>query len=227
MLPEYYIQALYPLQDKVLKILGNINVDFYLTGGTALSRNYLHHRFSDDLDFFVNRVSNFNQQVQHCIDTLKIEFSDKVEIAITGESFARIFINQQEVSLKIEFINDVAFRVKQPIHTPLFIRTDIIENILSNKICALSRDEPKDIADIWVICMNYAFDWGKIIEYAKNKDTWVDESEVLIIIEKFDLNRLNEVRWINTFNLSEIENKMSIIIQDILMGSQNSLYLTY
>jgi len=27
---------------------------FYLTGGTALSRGYFNHRYSDDLDLFVN-----------------------------------------------------------------------------------------------------------------------------------------------------------------------------
>jgi len=31
-------------------------VEFYLTGGTTLSRVYLHHRYSDDLEFFVNDV---------------------------------------------------------------------------------------------------------------------------------------------------------------------------
>jgi predicted nucleotidyltransferase component of viral defense system len=28
---------------------------FFLTGGTALSRYYTHHRYSDGLDFFVIR----------------------------------------------------------------------------------------------------------------------------------------------------------------------------
>jgi len=31
-----------------------VDTGFYLTGGTAASRGYLGHRFSDDLDFFVN-----------------------------------------------------------------------------------------------------------------------------------------------------------------------------
>lgn len=223
MLPEYYTKLLYPLQNKVLRILETIVTDFYLTGGTALSRNYLHHRFSDDLDFFVNRIPDFKSQVQLCIDTLKVTFFDNVEIAISGDSFARIFINTNEVSLKIEFINDVGFRVNKPIQTKLFIRTDNIENILSNKICALSRDEPKDIADILFISAKYNFNWKEIIDFAKNKDAWVDESEVLIILEKFDIKRLSQVNWIDPINFAEIENKMPIIIQDILLGKSNSL----
>jgi hypothetical protein len=31
-----------------------VSAGFYLSGGTAASRGYLHHRFSDDLDLFVN-----------------------------------------------------------------------------------------------------------------------------------------------------------------------------
>lgn len=51
---EKYATRLYPLQDEVLKIVNDQKTGFYLTGGTALSRGYLHHRLSDDLDFFVN-----------------------------------------------------------------------------------------------------------------------------------------------------------------------------
>ena len=64
MLLEFYTKLLYPLQDKVLRILETIETKFYLIGGTALSRNYLEHRFSDDLDFFANRILDFNSQVQ-------------------------------------------------------------------------------------------------------------------------------------------------------------------
>lgn len=30
--------------------------NFYLTGGTALAAFYLHHRYSEDLDFFSGKV---------------------------------------------------------------------------------------------------------------------------------------------------------------------------
>ena len=48
----FYQDKLYPFQDKILKILGKADTEFYLTGGTALSRFLLNHRYSDDLDFF-------------------------------------------------------------------------------------------------------------------------------------------------------------------------------
>ena len=37
-MPEnFYLQQLYPLQDRILSVLEILPVDFYLTGGTALS----------------------------------------------------------------------------------------------------------------------------------------------------------------------------------------------
>jgi hypothetical protein len=39
----------------VLALLRQIETGFYLTGGTAASRGYLNHRFSDDLALFVKR----------------------------------------------------------------------------------------------------------------------------------------------------------------------------
>ena len=36
----------------ILAVKEEICHDFYLTGGTALAEFYLHHRYSEDLDFF-------------------------------------------------------------------------------------------------------------------------------------------------------------------------------
>ena len=49
---DYYEANLYKLQDGVLNVVKNSNAPFYLTGGTALSRAYYNHRYSDDLDFY-------------------------------------------------------------------------------------------------------------------------------------------------------------------------------
>lgn len=67
---DYYQNTLYPLQDKVLEIVGKLPVGFYLTGGTDLSLAYLNHRYSDDLDFFVNNVADFKSQVNIIIKVL-------------------------------------------------------------------------------------------------------------------------------------------------------------
>ena len=48
-----YFETLYPFQDRVLQTIAGLETGFYLSGGTAASRGYLNHRFSDALDLFV------------------------------------------------------------------------------------------------------------------------------------------------------------------------------
>ena len=64
------ISGAYPMQDRVLGRLAAIQTGFYLTGGTAASRAYLHHCFSDDLDFFVNDDDRFGLWAQRIIQAL-------------------------------------------------------------------------------------------------------------------------------------------------------------
>ena len=73
MLEEYYQDRLFPLQDKVLCLLQEVESPFYLTGGTALSRCYLYHRYSDDLDLFLNDDPNFKA---HCNDIIDHFFEE-------------------------------------------------------------------------------------------------------------------------------------------------------
>jgi len=220
---DYYKLFLYPLQDKVLEALDHANSVFYLTGGTALGRVYLNHRYSDDLDFFANNINDFKSQTELCVQALNKSISNKIEITLISERFLRLHVKDENANLKVEFVNDVTFRSGEPIKTELFGRTDSINNILSNKISALSRNEAKDISDIWQISLNHNFNWKEIISDAKQKDMWVDESEVLSLIKSFDLERLNEVKWINVIDIHEIIRDFEIIVEDILWGNNNRL----
>ena len=66
---KFYTKKLYPLQDDVLKLIENESTGFYLGGGTALSRHYLDHRFSDDLDFFQNDSDDFKKDATKIINS--------------------------------------------------------------------------------------------------------------------------------------------------------------
>jgi len=47
---QYYEENLYPLQDGVLNIINRSGTDFFLTGGTALSRGYYHHMLESEFN---------------------------------------------------------------------------------------------------------------------------------------------------------------------------------
>jgi hypothetical protein len=221
---DYYQNILYPLQDKVLKLLEPLSVDFYLTGGTALSRAYLNHRYSDDLDFFVNRSDQFKNQVE-LVNTKMNQSGLKFEIAQADEDFVRILIHEDGM-LKLDFINDVIYRSEVPVSTPVYRLTDTPLNILSNKITALSRLEPKDVVDILYIARRYAFTWPGIISDAAEKDMWVNPVEAARILDEFPIQELSEINWIGDMpDKLSFEAQLKVIIQDLLQGSTNSLYI--
>ena len=98
---KFYQKNLYPFQDGILNIVRKLNTPFYLTGGTALSRHYFNHRFSDDLDLFVNSDSNYSRHVAQTLNALE-ENQKQFNFAIDyrrlrkEEHYTQIFLTQLE-----------------------------------------------------------------------------------------------------------------------------------
>jgi predicted nucleotidyltransferase component of viral defense system len=80
-----FYKELYLIQDVVFKSVESY--DFYLTGGTALSRFYLNHRYPDDLDFFVHQGKDFLADVREIIAKLKPHFN--LETRLMTADFAQ------------------------------------------------------------------------------------------------------------------------------------------
>ena len=219
---DYYQNILYPLQDKILKIVAKLPVEFYLTGGTALSRAYLNHRYSDDLDFFVNDAADFKAQVNKVIKAIT-ESGLSFDTTIADQGYARIFVFDGEHALKLDFVNDVSFRSGIPEVTKLFERTDNLNNILSNKITALGRYFPKDVVDIVYIREILSFNWENILNDASEKDLWVNPINVAEVLEQFPMEKLQEVAWRDEIPSSEwFYDRIKQIITGILNGSENT-----
>ena len=70
---KYYTEKLYPLQNGVLSLVKKSKTPFFLTGGTALSRYYFHHRYSDDLDLFVANDPDYPTHVKTLLRSLTQE----------------------------------------------------------------------------------------------------------------------------------------------------------
>jgi hypothetical protein len=217
----YYLDRLYPFQDKVLNLLDRLDLDFYLTGGTALGRFYLNHRYSEDLGFFVNNHDDFKEQCNTAINELKKRW--ECDISATSDTFVRIFVQREDVNMKLDFVNDVPSHFGDIQQSNLFHRVDSWRNILSNKIYALSRLEVKDIADIVFISRNKVFDWEIIIAEAKEKDLWVDPLEICRLINRFPTNLLKTIKWIGNVNIEELKKQINVVHDDIFKGAVNSL----
>lgn len=195
---SFYFQQLYPLQDKVIQVMKTSNTGFYLTGGTALSRGYLQHRFSDDLDFFTNDSQDFVLWADRVINDLSENFFWQFQLTQRDERYVQLNLIREEINLKIELVNDVPSRVGTPIQHESLGWLDTSENILSNKITAvLSRDEPKDLADIWALCCLLDLNLSDAITGAQGKATGVfpvDLARVLCSVEYADWEL---VQWIS------------------------------
>lgn len=218
---DYYQNTLYPLQDKVLKIIARLPVDFYLTGGTALSRAYLHHRYSDDLDFFVNDADDFKKQVNTIFKAL-IESGLQYDAPVADDGYARIFVFDEKNALKLDFVNDVPYRCGAPAVTTLFEKTDNLHNILANKLTALGRYSPKDVVDIVYICEILPFNWENVLKDASEKDLWVNPINAAAVLEEFPIEKLNEIIWIGeACSGTWFADCIKRIITGILDGSEN------
>ena len=193
---KFYTDILYPLQDDVLKIVRNVDTGFYLTGGTAASRGYLGHRFSDDLDLFVNDDDRFQLWASRLIDSLGRRHGYRLDVLQSEERFVRLNLLRGGVQLKIEMINDVPARVGRIQEHEILGRLDSPENILANKITALmSREEPKDLADVWGFCFRLGLPIADAILGAQGKAAGIFPLDLSRVLISATLDDWELVRW--------------------------------
>jgi predicted nucleotidyltransferase component of viral defense system len=204
-------KELYELQDKVLEIVFAAEREFYLTGGTCISRFYLEKRYSDDLDFFTNQSRRYSFAVKNIKIALQKIFNLSVEVE--SKDFTRFKIDG---ILQVDFVNDMACRYKEPLLNEKNFLYDNIENILSNKITAvMGRDNPKDIFDIFLIWKYYNFDWKDILAAAHEKAGFTNE-ELVIRLKSFPKELLEKIKITDKTFLDDFDSGLDKIIQEII-----------
>lgn len=229
---KYYEEKLYPLQNGVLNIVSNAKTPFFLTGGTALSRYYTHHRYSDDLDFFVNRRADYSELIDIILERLiaaeaQSVFNVDISSINKGEAYTQVYvtmIEHPEVELKIEFINDIAMHYGDIVNVPVLGQVDSLRNILSNKLTALFRSEPKDVADIYAIAAHWNnIDWHEIALEAKTKEVGADPEVLYDILRSFPIDQLDRIKWIKRPDNSIFSKAILTIADNILYGRKTHL----
>ncbi len=192
----FYFNHLYPFQDKVLHVLDELGTGFYLTGGTAASRGYLNHRFSDDLDLFVNDDDRFGLWAERAIQALAHHRDWHSDVLQREERFVRLVLLQEDITLKIEMANDVPAHMGEILAHPVLGRLDSPENILANKITALiGREEAKDLADIWGFCCQMDLPIADAIEGAQSKAAGVFPADLARVLFSVTHADWSLVRW--------------------------------
>jgi predicted nucleotidyltransferase component of viral defense system len=220
---EIDYRKLYLIQDKILLALKPVLSDLYLTGGTALGRFYLNHRFSEDLDFFANKSDNFSTVLKKIEKVLLDNFSVLKNQSVVHNDYVRFYIEDEGSVLKIEFVNDIAYRSGVS-NTYRYGLIDTPLNILSNKLTAIvGRDEPKDVFDIYAIANHYKFNWTEIFIEARNK-ALINEIDIEQRIKSFPVILFHKVDWhILSVDIELLNKAIQTIANDFILGSDNSL----
>lgn len=200
-------------------MMRDIHTPFYLTGGTALSRGYYNHRFSDDLDFFVNDRNDFADLVAASIDAISAKY--RVTSDVEAHDYFQIHVHADDVSLKIDLVNDIASHEGDLVDHPGLGSIDNVRNMLSNKLSALYRYEGKDIVDILEICRSIEFNWNDIIAQARKKEAGVEPSIASEIIKNIPDKELATIKWVAEPDYAAMRRDLEQIAWDILEGGGN------
>ena len=219
---QYYEENLYPLQDGVMNTISKCGVRFFLTGGTALSRAYYNHRYSDDLDFFVNSDDEYAAQVKEVFYKLKEDgffWSNEIDFtsAKTFTSF-KVGWSKSDALLKLDFVNDLAVRFGDIVKTDFFERTDSIRNMLSNKLTCLFRFAAKDIADIREIALRTKVDWKQAIQDARQKEVGLEIPIICDILRGMPQSEFETIVWTKKLSWEEFTSDIDRIISEIMNG---------
>lgn len=124
--------------------------DFYLSGGTALAAYYLHHRLSDDLDFFIFEepdkifLHGFAGKLKKIIDANSLRF----ERLYDRNQF---FFGFGQEELKVEFSKYPFRQLEKPVIRD-GIKVDGLRDMAANKLMVmLDRFDSKDFVDLFFI----------------------------------------------------------------------------
>ncbi len=204
---KLYYEKLYKLQDKVLEVVFENSNEFYLTGGTCLSRFYKAFRYSDDLDLFTNFSSRYSLELKILKQELSKKFDLKTEIE--SQTFTRFLIDKE---LQMDFVNDNVKRCGRVLQKNKFL-IDNIENILSNKLTAIiGRDNAKDVFDLYMIDRFYNPDYKKAIECAREK-MFFEVGDLIYRLKTFPNILLKDIKliqkdFLDDFSLQNIIDKI-------------------
>jgi predicted nucleotidyltransferase component of viral defense system len=207
-----------------MNILQHSGTDFFLTGGTALSRAYYNHRYSDDLDFFVNQSKTYDDQLNKVLALLQengYTWDTNKEYA-RAKDFTTLKVRKDsETLLKLDFVNDLVPHYGEIKETSLFYRTDSIRNMLSNKLSAIFRYAAKDIVDIREIALHETVDWLTVINEAQNKEAGLELIYISEILTSMPQSEFETIAWTKKPSWQEFRDDIDRIIHEMISGESH------
>lgn len=181
------MEILTPFQQQLLRHAGRspIASSFYLTGGTALAAFFLHHRLSEDLDFFT-ADPNAVQLVRGQLEQIALQLDAGLEFSRTFNTFIECFITSPNGErVKLDFAQDTPFRLSPTtLATEYGLQVDSAVDIASNKLAALfGRAAAKDFVDVYFI-HHEMMPFHELLPQAREKHVGMDDYWLAISLRR-------------------------------------------
>lgn len=164
-----------PLQKILLDEFSKNNLlrnNYYFGGGTALSVFYLHHRYSEDLNFFSAKALDKEFLIEY-INSLTKKL--KASVKMTRKETALLFeLQRKKESLKVDFIH---FPYQQIEKGMVFkkITIDSAKDIGANKLMTINlRSEVKDYVDLYFLLKEKYSLWDLLYAVESKYNLWLD-----------------------------------------------------
>lgn len=156
--------------------------NFYFTGGTVLAEYYLHHRLSDDLDFFSQNKFD-SQTLFTFLTSLSKKHNFTYQTQFVDPTYICILNFPENLTLKLDFAYYPYPRLEEG-SAYGNLQVDSLTDIAVNKLLSiLQRTEVKDYVDLYFLLKKFTV-WDLITGV---KAKFNQEVEPLILASHFVL----------------------------------------
>lgn len=193
-----------------------LNSKFYLSGGTALSEYYLHHRFSEDLDFFtqeelvIEEIKKFIKSISRKNKIKKIEISH-------GFGLYTFFLTPEKTNIKYKIdFGQYPFPNINKLNEINGLRIESLFDIAVNKVHTIAfRPRLRDFIDVYFILQENK-DWSfpyllkKSFEKFEMRADALQISQNLLLVKSLkDMPKMIkkiDLKKVESFFVNEIKN---------------------
>lgn len=163
-----------PIQKAFLSAFATLpdQLQFYLTGGTALAEYYFGHRISFDLDFFTS-VDGLILPISYQIEKVCAVHGLQVSVVRRFTSFVEFLVTQEKDSQKVDLALDSPYRFAPPVLADTGVYVNDYADLRVDKLLTyFGRAEPRDAVDLYFILQKDPLQ--TLLEQAAKKDPGFD-----------------------------------------------------
>lgn len=154
-----------------------------MTGGTALAEFDLHHRYSDDLDFFVENRADVRPDAEAVARWLEEEGLEVEARELRSEAFARLRLREVETGERLFLDFGVESHPLEPQREIEGVPVDSYRDMSARKLVAFyerGAEEAKDGIDIYYLLTRGGWSLPDLIAAARHKTADFDEEYGLL-----------------------------------------------